>query len=95
MRLGSQGLPFLCALLSGRKLVRAATRHKGLWNFKDADERDRVCTSHPIIDEQSGIVAVLSDMDAEIAAPETEFAKTRAVKQGMMQVLLTGEVRLA
>lgn len=44
--------------------------------------------------EQSAIVQVLSDMDAEIAALETKLVKARAIKQGMMQELLTGRVRL-
>jgi type I restriction enzyme S subunit len=48
----------------------------------------------PPTDEQRAIAAVLSDMDAEIAALEDKLAKARAVKQGMMQVLLTGEIRL-
>ena len=45
-------------------------------------------------DEQTAIAAVLSDMDAEIAALEARRDKTRALKQGMMQELLTGRVRL-
>ncbi|HEU0295736.1 MAG TPA: hypothetical protein VFR47_23555 [Anaerolineales bacterium] len=36
----------------------------------------------------------LSDMAAEIAALEAKLAKARQVKQGMMQELLTGRVRL-
>ena len=44
--------------------------------------------------EQRAIAAILSDMDAEIAALEQRRDKTRAVKQGMMQQLLTGRVRL-
>jgi type I restriction enzyme S subunit len=44
--------------------------------------------------EQAAIAAVLSDMDAEIDALERRAAKTRAIKQGMMQQLLTGRVRL-
>jgi type I restriction enzyme S subunit len=48
----------------------------------------------PPIDEQSAIAAVLSDMDAEIAALEARRAKTRALKQAMMQELLTGRTRL-
>ena len=44
--------------------------------------------------EQSAIAAVLSDMDAEIDALERRLAKTRALKQGMMQELLTGRIRL-
>ena len=45
-------------------------------------------------EEQSAIAAVLSDMDAEIAALEQRRDKTRALKQGMMQELLTGRTRL-
>ena len=48
----------------------------------------------PPFTEQTAIAAVLSDMDAEIAALERRRDKTRAVKQGMMQQLLTGRVRL-
>ena len=48
----------------------------------------------PQIDEQQAIVSVLSDMDAEIAALERRRGKARAIKQGMMQALLTGRVRL-
>lgn len=44
--------------------------------------------------EQTAIAAVLSDIDAEIAALEAKLAKARALKQGMMQALLTGNVRL-
>jgi type I restriction enzyme S subunit len=48
----------------------------------------------PTIAEQTAIASVLSDMDAELAALETRRDKTRALKQGMMQVLLTGRIRL-
>ena len=48
-----------------------------------------------MIREQSAIASVLSDMDAEIAALEQRRDKTRAIKQGMMQQLLTGRVRLS
>jgi Restriction endonuclease S subunits len=44
--------------------------------------------------EQTAIAAILSDMDAEIAALEAKLAKARALKQGMMQELLTGRIRL-
>jgi type I restriction enzyme S subunit len=48
----------------------------------------------PPFEEQRAIAAVLSDMDAEIAALEARLEKTRALKQGMMQELLTGRIRL-
>ena len=48
----------------------------------------------PDRDEQRAIVSVLSDMDSEIAALKQRQDKTHAIKQGMMQQLLTGRVRL-
>ncbi len=50
--------------------------------------------SLPPLAEQSAIAAVLSDMDAEIESVEAKLAKARQIKQGMMQELLTGRVRL-
>jgi type I restriction enzyme S subunit len=49
----------------------------------------------PSTEEQTAIAAVLSDMDAEIAALEARRDKTRLLKPGMMQELLTGKTRLA
>jgi type I restriction enzyme S subunit len=46
------------------------------------------------VEEQRAIAVVLCDMDAEIAAVEARRDKTRALKQGLMQVLLTGRIRL-
>ena len=48
----------------------------------------------PHLPEQTVIAEVLSDMDAELAALEQRRDKTRALKQGMMQELLTGKTRL-
>lgn len=48
----------------------------------------------PTIEEQKAIAAVLSEMDADIAALEEKLTKYRQVKQGMMQQLLTGKIRL-
>lgn len=44
--------------------------------------------------EQTAIAAILSDMDTEISALEVKLTKARQVKEGMMQDLLTGKVRL-
>ncbi|PRF36794.1 restriction endonuclease subunit S [Burkholderia multivorans] len=44
--------------------------------------------------EQTAIAQVLSDMDVELAALEARRDKTRLLKQGMMQELLTGKTRL-
>ena len=48
----------------------------------------------PPIDEQRAIAAVLSDMDAGIAALKRRRDKINQIKQGMMQELLTGRTRL-
>ena len=45
--------------------------------------------------EQTAIAIILGDMDTEIAAIEAKLAKDRQLKQGMMQELLTGRIRLA
>ncbi len=49
---------------------------------------------YPGWDEQNKICSILSDMDAEIEALEKQLKKYKMLKQGMMQVLLTGKVRL-
>ncbi len=48
----------------------------------------------PTVTEQRAIAAILSDIDAEIAAVETRLIKARHLKQAMMQELLTGRIRL-
>jgi type I restriction enzyme, S subunit len=48
----------------------------------------------PPNDEQHAIADILSDMDAEIVELEAKLAKARNIKQGMMQELLTGGIRL-
>ena len=48
----------------------------------------------PPLKEQKAIAAILSEMDAELEALEERVSKTRDLKQGMMQELLTGRTRL-
>jgi type I restriction enzyme S subunit len=48
----------------------------------------------PTLTEQTAIATVLSDMDAELAALEQRRDKTGALKQGIMQELLSGRTRL-
>jgi type I restriction enzyme, S subunit len=45
-------------------------------------------------EEKTAIATILSDMDSEITALEEKLAKARQIKQGMMQKLLTGRIRL-
>ena len=48
----------------------------------------------PPLPEQTAIAEVLTDLDAELAALDQRREKTRALKQAMMQELLTGRTRL-
>lgn len=48
----------------------------------------------PCLMEQQAIARILSDIDAEIGAIEANVAKAGHIKQGMMQALLTGRIRL-
>lgn len=48
----------------------------------------------PTIEEQIAIAQTLSDVDAELLAIGLRLSKTRELKQGMMQELLTGRTRL-
>lgn len=48
----------------------------------------------PSVPEQTAIASVLADIDTELSALESRRDKTRALKQGMMQELLTGKTRL-
>lgn len=48
----------------------------------------------PEMDEQLALAEVISDFDAEISALEAQLMKSKTLKQGMMQELLTGRTRL-
>lgn len=48
----------------------------------------------PPIEEQTQIATILSDMDSEIEILEQKLAKAQQIKQGLMQELLTGKIRL-
>jgi type I restriction enzyme S subunit len=57
-------------------------------------EITKIELSFPLKAEQAAIGAVLSDMDAEIDELEKKLDKARQIKQGMMQELLAGRIRL-
>ena len=54
----------------------------------------KVIIKAPKIDEQRAIAEILSNMDAEIEALQQKRDKYAAIKEGMMQELLTGKIRL-
>ncbi|WP_461607289.1 restriction endonuclease subunit S [Aeromonas rivipollensis] len=53
-----------------------------------------VALPFPLKEEQTAIATILSDMDNELQALTQKLEKARALKQGMMQQLLTGRIRL-
>ncbi len=77
----------------GRVIMNALAQGATRYNMSKSQFR-ALELSIPSGEEQRAIAAVLSDMDAEIAALEHRRDKTIAIKQGMMQQLLTGKVRL-
>lgn len=76
--------------------------YKGLDQVADTTSIPQINNKHiipfliaaPNIEEQTAIATILSDMDNEIQTLEQRLAKTRQIKQGMMQALLTGRIRL-
>lgn len=64
--------------------------HKRYW----ISEYQNIEIDTPKPDEQKAIANVLSDMDTEIEKLESQLTKYQNIKQGMMQTLLTGKIRL-
>ena len=87
----NQFLYYLLVTLKPQMIERAS------WStFLEIGKRDvaAIEVRLPPYSEQTAIATILSDMDAEIAALEAKLSKTRQLKQGMMQELLTGRIRL-
>jgi type I restriction enzyme S subunit len=82
---------FRSAFVRKQIISKASYTTRALTNGKILSE---VLLPLPTIREQTAIAAVLSDMDAELLALEARRDKTRALKQAMMQELLTGKTRL-
>jgi type I restriction enzyme, S subunit len=77
----------------GRKLMKSLAQGSTRYNISKTALLS-VDFLIPELSEQQAIAEVLSDMDAEIAALKQRLEKTKAIKQGMMQQLLTGRIRL-
>jgi hypothetical protein len=58
------------------------------------DKFETVPIPLPTSAEQAAIAAVLADMDWDFVALEAKLTKARQIKQGMLQELLTGRIRL-
>jgi type I restriction enzyme S subunit len=77
----------------GRKLIFSLAQGATRYNLSKANFLKLVMPM-PEVDEQTHIATILSDMDSEIITLETKLCKARSIKQGMMQQLLTGKIRL-
>lgn len=76
------------------ELVEFPTESTGVPQLT-APQVGKFSISAPVdVNEQTDIATILSDMDEEIQALEQHLGKTRQIKQGMMQELLTGKTRL-
>jgi type I restriction enzyme S subunit len=86
---------FLYHALKGKQSAIMALRvGSGLPNVQKTGLLDFKIDLPANLTEQTAIATILSDMDAELAALEQRREKTLALKQGMMQELLTGTTRL-
>ena len=79
---------------SGQKQIFECQKSGAQHNLTVEDVRKLVVKLPRTLEEQAAIASILSDMDNEIEALEQKLEKTRQIKQGMMQQLLTGKIRL-
>jgi type I restriction enzyme S subunit len=77
----------------GREVVKSLAQGSTRYNLSKSALLD-AAIQLPNTGEQTAIAASLSDMDSEITALAIRLEKARSIKQGMMQQLLTGNVRL-
>lgn len=86
---------FLFQYLRWRKDYHIKTfTQGGQPNFSGEIVKSFLIPVPPTKAEQTAIATILSDMDTEIITLEAKLAKARQLKQGMMQELLTGKIRL-
>jgi type I restriction enzyme S subunit len=86
-------LTYLIRSNVGREVIKSLAQGSTRYNLS---KRALLCAGIrlPAIGEQIAIAASLSEMDAELAALVIRHDKARSLKQGMMQQLLTGKIRL-
>jgi type I restriction enzyme S subunit len=76
------------------KFNNSATHGGVFTNLTTKGVREFLVALPVSIEEQTAITTILSDMDEELQVLEQRLNKTRQIKQGMMQELLTGKTRL-
>lgn len=78
----------------GRALMTMLAQGATRYNLSKDNFNKSCIVLPPTRDEQQAIANILTTMDNEIASLEAELQKYKALKQGMMQKLLTGQIRL-
>lgn len=74
--------------------IRSNSMRTGQPGINGNEYKELLINLPPTVDEQVQIAQILSDMDLEIERLETKLEKYKMLKQGMMQNLLTGKIRL-
>ena len=77
----------------GRKIMSVLAQGATRYNLSKNNFAETVIKL-PVKEEQTAIASILSDMDNEIETLEQKLTKARQIKQGIMQQLLTGKIRL-
>ena len=87
-------IPFLSfTLLKELKEIEVRTSSTTVKHLSHSDI-NKIEMPLPNFEKQNHIATILTDMDADIYALEKKLNKIKQIKQGMMQTLLTGKIRL-
>ena len=87
-------IPFLSfTLLKELKEIEVRTSSTTVKHLSHSDI-NKIEMPLPNFEKQTHIATILTDMDADIYALEKKLNKIKQIKQGMMQTLLTGKIRL-
>lgn len=78
---------------TGREVMKSLAQGSTRYNISKTALKQAVLKL-PTLDEQNAVAEVIRDMSEELSRLQRRLAKSREIKQGMMQQLLTGKVRL-
>lgn len=90
---GYDGLYFSYFVSQNKSMILKLVKGSTVFHLYASDIAN-LEVNFPGPDEQVAIASVLSDMDIEIEKLESQLTKYQNIKQGMMQTLLTGKIRL-
>lgn len=94
LRAESINVSFLKSILNRNEYFLAFDSGTGQTNLKKGDVLNCPVPLPSTLEEQNHIATILSDLDIEIETLEEKLSKYKSLKQGLMQNLLTGKIRL-